>query len=200
MNGLPSKPDVLPIGSMDVRNLSQRIAVAQAWLGAALLFAIPLLDNVRPTDFPRHATLHALSAVSMVVLGGYAGHHAMYLLRGAIQRIPFIRRLSYGCAGLLVLIIVGAHWAHIPHGGTGGAGQPLLGAASFFHSVLTEFKEFICLLPLPLYAAFLLWQYDAQAARDNWLATAIGVLLIAAWAFLITGAVAGISIAKVQLL
>jgi hypothetical protein len=65
-----------------------------------------------------------------------------------------------------------------------------------------EFKEFICLLPLPLYvsAAFLLRQYGAQAARDNRVGAAIGVLLIAAWAFLITGAVAGISIAQVQFL
>jgi hypothetical protein len=65
-----------------------------------------------------------------------------------------------------------------------------------------EFKEFICLLPLPLYvsAAFLLWRYDTQAALDQRIAAVIGVLLIAAWAFLITGAIAGISIAKVQFL
>jgi hypothetical protein len=191
-----------PADSADVRQLSRRIALAQAWLGAVLLFALPLFDYLRPTDFPWHATLHALSAVGMVVLGGYAGHHAIYLLRGAVVRIPIIRRLSYWCAVLSAIAIVSGNWAYQPYRGTGGARQRLLAAAPFFHNVLMEFKEFICLLPLPLYvsAAFLLWQYDAQAARDNRVASAIGVLLIAAWAFLITGAVAGISIAKVQFL
>ena len=202
VNGRPSNPDELPTDSTDVRKLSRRIAVAQAWLGAALLLTIPVFDYLRPTDFPWHATLHALSAVSMVVLGGYAGHHAIYLLRGATQRIPVIRRLSWWCAGLSALTIVSGNWAYMPYRGTGGARQRLLAAAPFFHNVLMEFKEFICLLPLPLYvsAAFLLWHYDARTARDNRAASAVGVLLIAAWAFLITGAVAGISIAKVQFL
>jgi hypothetical protein len=206
MNEPLSNVDELPTDSADVRKLSRRIAVAQAWLGAALLLCIPLFDYLRPTDFPWHATLHALSAVSMVVLGGYAGHHAIYLLRGATQRIPVIRRLSYWCAGLSALTIVSGNWAYMPYRGTGGARQRLLAAAPFFHNVLMEFKEFICLLPLPLYvsAAFLLWQYDARndarIARDNRAASAVGVLLIAAWAFLITGAVVGISISKVQFL
>jgi hypothetical protein len=202
MNGRLSNPDGLATDSADVRKLSGRIAAGQAWLGAALLFAIPLFDYLRPTDFPWHATLHALSAVGMVVLGGYVGHHAIYMLRGAVVRIPIIRRLSYCCVGLSAVAIVSGNWAYMPYRGTGGARQRLLAAAPFFHNVLMEFKEFICLLPLPLYvsAAFLLWQYGDHAARDRRVAPAIGVLLIAAWVFLITGAVVGISIAKVQFL
>ena len=202
MSERQSDPHGLRSDSAEVRQLSRHIAVAQAWLGAALLFAIPLFNYLRPTDFPWHATLHALSAVGMVVLGGYAGHHAIYLLRGAVVRIPIIRRLSYWCVGLSALAIVSGNWAYLPYRGTGGARQRLLAAAPFFHNVLMEFKEFICLLPLPLYvsAAFLLRQYGAQAARDNRVGSAIGVLLITAWAFLITGAVAGISIAQVQFL
>ena len=202
MSSPQSNPRERPADSAAVRQLSRRIAVAQAWLGAALLLALPLFDYVRPTLFPWHATLHALSAIGMVVLGGYAGHHAIYLLRGAVARIPSIRRLSYWCVGLSALAIVSGNWAYQPYRGTGGARQRLLAAAPFFHNILMEFKEFICLLPLPLYvsAAFLLWRYDAQAARDQRISAAIGVLLITAWAFLITGAIAGISIAKVQFL
>lgn len=202
MSQRPSNSEGLATDSADVRQLARRIAVAQAWLGAALLFALPFLDYLRPTQFPWHATLHALSAVGMVVLGGYAGHHAIYLLRGAVVRIPIIRRLSYWCVGLSALAIVSGNWAYQPYRGTGGARQRLLASAPFFHNIVMEFKEFICLLPLPLYvsAAFLLWRYDAQAARDQRIAAVIGVLLIAAWAFLITGAIAGISIAKVQFL
>jgi hypothetical protein len=192
----------LQTDSADVRKLSRRLAVAQAWLGAALLLCIPFFDYFRPTDFPWHATLHSLAAISIVVLGGYAGHQAIYLLRGAAQRLPIIRRLTYWCAGLSALTIVSGNWAYMPYRGTGGARQRLLATAPFFHSVLMEFKEFICLMPLPLYvsAAFLLWQYEARIVRDNRAQSAIGVLLIAAWAFLIAGAVAGISIAKVQFL
>lgn len=203
MNELSPDPNVLPSAdSIAVRQLSRRISVAQAWLGASLLLLWPLFNILHPGNFPWHATLHALSAVSMVVLGGYAGHHAIYLLRGVNTRIPAIRRVSYWCAGLSALTIVSGNWAYMPYRGTGGARQRLLDAAPFFHNVLMEFKEFICLLPLPLYvgAAFLLWYYDTQAARDNRLESAIGVLLIAAWAFLILGAVSGISIAKVQFL
>src|SRR6201997_1380479 len=100
-----SQPHGLRNDAAEGRPLSRHIAVAQAWLGAALLFAIPLFNYLRPTDFPWHATLHALSAVGMVVLGGYAGHHAIYLLRGAVVRIPIIRRLSYWCVGLSALAI-----------------------------------------------------------------------------------------------
>ena len=202
MSAPQSDPPGPATDSGAVRQLSRRIAVAQAWLGAALLLALPLFDYIRPTEFPWHATLHGLSAIGMVVLGGYTGHHALYLLRGSVARIPIIRRWSYWCVGLSALAIVSGNWAYQPYRGTGGARQRLLAAAPFFHNILMEFKEFICLLPLPLYvsAAFLLWRYDAQVARDNRVAAAIGVLLVAAWAFLIMGAIAGISIAKVQFL
>ena len=202
MNQTTNLREMPSTDSVDVRKLSRRLAVGQAWLGAGLLLTIPLFDFFRPTRFPWHATLHAFSAISMVVLGGYAGHHAIYLLRGATQRIPAIRRLSHWCAGFAALTIASGNWAYMPYRGDGGARQRLLATSPFFHSVLMEFKEFICLLPLPLYvaAAFLLWHYDTQTARDNGVASAVGILLIAAWTFLITGAVAGISIAKVQFL
>jgi len=188
--------------STEVRKLSKSISVAQAWLGAALLLVWPLFNILHPTSFPWQATLHALSAVSMVVLGGYVGHHAIYLLRGVNQRIPVIRRLSYWCVGISALTIVSGNWAYMPYRGEGGARQRLLATAPFFHTVVMEFKEFICLLPLPLYvgATFLLWHKGAQVTHDSRVASVIGVLLITAWAFLITGAVAGISIAKVQFL
>jgi hypothetical protein len=90
----------------------------------------------------------------------------------------------------------------MPYRGEGGARQRLLATAPFVHSVLMEFKEFICLMPLPLYigAAFLLWHYAPQLERDSRLTAVIGVLLTTAWAFLIGGAVLGLSIAKVQFL
>lgn len=192
----------LSADSARVRQLSKSISIAQAWLGGALLLLLPLLNLWHPSDFPWHATLHALSAVSMVVLGSYMGHHAIYLLRGVGSRLAAIRRLSYWCVGLSALAVVSGNWAYMPYRGDGGARQRLLASAPFFHSVLMEFKEFICLMPLPLYvgATFLLRYYGARAARDSRIAAVIGVLLITAWAFLIGGAVAGISIAKVQFL
>ncbi|MDR3419130.1 MAG: hypothetical protein P4L83_23385 [Nevskia sp.] len=188
--------------SAEVRQLSRRISVAQAWLGAGLLLLWPLFNLWHPSNFPWHATLHALSAVGMVVFGSYAGHHAIYLMRGAASRLPAIRRLSLWCVGLSALAVVSGNWAYMPYRGTGGARQRLLDTAPFFHNVLMEFKEFICLMPLPLYigAAFLLWYYDTRAAQDQRIASVIGVLLITAWAFLIAGAIAGMSIAKVQFL
>jgi hypothetical protein len=185
-----------------LRRLSRRISIAQAWLGAAFLLSLPLFNLWHPSQFPWHATLHALSAVGMVVFGSYAGHHAIYLLRGVGSRLAVIRRSCYGCVGLSALAVVSGNWAYMPYRGEGGARQRLLASAPFFHSVLMEFKEFICLMPLLLYVAatFLLRYYGAQAARDNRVASAIGVLLITAWAFLIAGAVAGISIAKVEFL
>jgi hypothetical protein len=185
-----------------VRKLSKTISVSQVWLGAILLILWPLFNALRPTNFPWQATLHALSAVGIVVLGGYAGHHAIYLLRGVSQRIPAVRRLILWCVGLSGITIVTGNWAYMPYRGEGGARQRLLASAPFFHTVLMEFKEFICLLPLPLYAgaAFLLWYYGKQTTPDNRIAPVIGVLLIAAWTALITGAVVGISIAQVQFL
>jgi hypothetical protein len=199
---LPDSIASVSADSMAVRKLSRRIAVAQAWLGAALLLAWPLFNMVHPTHFPWQATLHALSAVSMVVVGSYGGHHAIFLLRGVGSRIPAIRRLSLWCVGLSALTIVSGNWAYMPYRGEGGARQRLVATAPFFHSVLMEFKEFICLMPLPLYvgAAFLLWYCNTQLERDSQLTAVIGVLLITAWAFLIAGAVVGISIAKVQFL
>jgi hypothetical protein len=191
-----------PTESTDIRRLSRRILVGQAWLGAFLLLLWPLFNLWHPTQFPWHATLHALSAVGMVVFGSYAGHQAIYLLRGASSRIPAIRRLSLWCVGLSALVVVSGNWAYMPYRGVGGARQRLLDSVPFFQNVVMEFKEFICLLPLPLYvgAAFLLWYYGQQAARDQRIASVIGVLLIAAWAFLMAGAVMGMSIAKVQFL
>ncbi len=203
MSESSSGPGVPPAtDASEVRKLSRRVALAQAWLGAALLFLLPLFNLLHPTNFPWQAALHAFSAVGIVVIGGYAGHHAIYLLRGVSHRIPIIRRLSYWCIFFAAITIVSGNWAYMPYRGEGGARQRLLAEAPFFHTVLMEFKEFICLLPLPLYigAAFLMWYYDTQVMRDSRIASVIGVLMITAWAFLIAGAVAGISIAKVQFL
>ncbi|AOK28570.1 MULTISPECIES: hypothetical protein [Burkholderia] len=182
--------------------MSKRIVVAQAWASAFLLLLWPLLNLWHPTQFRWHATVHALSAVGMVVFGSYAGHQAIYLLRGAASRLPTIRRLILWCVGLSALVVISGNWAYMPYRGVGGARQRLLDSAPFFQNVVMEFKEFICLLPLPLYigAAFLLYYYGQQSARDQRVAAVIGVLLIAAWAFLMAGAVMGMSIAKVQFL
>lgn len=203
MNDPPVDSSTLSsLDAAEVRKLSKTISAAQVWLGATLLILWPLFNALRPTNYPWQATLHALSAVGIVVLGGYAGHHAIYLLRGANQRIPAARRLILWCVGLSGTTIVTGNWAYMPYRGEGGARQRLLATAPFFHTVLMEFKEFICLLPLPLYAgaAFLLWYYAKQSTPDNRIAPVIGVLLIAAWTALITGAVVGISIAQVQFL
>ena len=202
MGNVAATREASPNDARDVNDFSRRVVFWQAWIGAFLLILLPLFNLLHPTNFHWQATLHAVFAISMVVLGSYAGHHALYVARGSRERIPKLRKLTYWSLGVVMAAIGTGNWAYMPYRGTGGARARLMDSAPFFHSVLMECKEFICLLPLPLFAgaAFLFWYYGSQVERDTRVASTISILLLAAWAFLLAGAVMGISIAKVQFL
>lgn len=172
----------------------------QAALALVLLLLLGSLDFFFPTTYSLQAGVHGVSAITAVILGTFMTHRAYPLIRGVQIDLHTLRYWAAGATAANLLGAISGNWIYQRYRGQDGPRDWILDKVPDFHNVLMEFKEFVSLFPFPLMLAvlFILFYYGADIQRHTALKQLAGVAILLAWAFLMFGFVAGLTLAKLH--
>lgn len=181
-------------------HFAKLLARLQAGFALTLLVFLASMDFFFPTDYHVQAGVHGISAILALIVGTFLTHRAYPLIRGV--RVDF-ESLRWWVLGATLANLAGAisgNWIYMRYRGQDGPRDWILGQVPAFHNVMMEFKEFISLFPFPLMvsASFLLFYYGDGIQRRRDLTQFVGVTILIAWVFLMTGFVTGLGLAKLR--
>jgi hypothetical protein len=176
------------------------VAVAQAGLALSMLVLFAGLDFFFPTAYRLQAGVHGISAIGALIVGTLLTHRVYRVLRGARFDLRQLRNWAFGATLLNFLGAVSGNWIYMRYRGQDGPRDWILAQVPTFHNVMMEFKEFVSLFPFPLMlaASFILVYYGDGIRWRRDLAQFVGVLILAAWGFLMFGFVTGLTLAKLH--
>ena len=186
--------------AIDSHQLTKILVRMQA--GGALLLLLMLvgLDFFFPTQYALQAAVHGISTISALVAGTFMTHRAYFLLRGAKTHYHSLRNWTLASTALNLLGAISGNWIYMRYRGQDGPRDWILKNVPDFHNVLMEFKEFVSLFPFPLMviASFILLYYKESINLRHDIKQFLGIIMIAAWFFLMLGFVAGLILAKLR--
>jgi hypothetical protein len=187
--------------AIDTHQLTKVLVRVQAFGALALLIMLVGMDFFFPTQYALKAAVHGISTISALVVATYMTHRGYFLLRGAKPNYASLRKWTLASTILNLLAAISGNWIYMRYRGEGGPKEWILkSAVPDFHNVLMEFKEFVSLFPFPLMVivSFALFYYKDSLQSRHDIKQYLGIVIMAAWFFLMIGFTAGLVLAKLR--
>lgn len=186
--------------ALDTQQLTKILIRLQAFGALLLLLMLVGLDLFFPTPYALKAAVHGVSTISALVVGTYMTHRAYFLLRGARINYTSLKKWALASTLLNLIAAISGNWIYMRYRGENGPRDWILKTIPDFHNILMEFKEFVSLFPFPLMVivSFALFYYQDNLQSRHDIKQYVGIVIMAAWFFLMLGFVAGLILAKLR--
>lgn len=143
---------------------------------------------------PRHHEYGSLALSHNRCLPG------LELFVGEIKAFSDLKILATIVSFLSLFTIAFGDWIYIAYRAKGGPREQFLQSIPEVHEIFFEFKEFIALLTLPMFAAatFILWQYGDGIIKHRILRTALFIILVLGYVYPLLAFGLGAAITKLR--
>jgi hypothetical protein len=173
---------------------------AVAVVGLLAAATAPVGSLIGDTQWQYVSAFHGLGATVFLLGATISVYLAWRLYVGEIKAFKDLKWLTTFSAVMSAVTIGFGTWIYIAYRAPGGPRSYFLANLPEVHQIFFEFKEFIALFTLPMFAAsaFMLWRYGDSLIRHREARAAASIPVLLGWFYLILAYVLGAAITKLR--
>jgi hypothetical protein len=171
-----------------------------AVLGLILAMTAPVSVLAGDSQWEIVSAFHGMTATAFLLGATVAVYLSWRLYIGEIRAFKDLHWLTAISTVASIATIAFGNWIYIAYRAPGGPRSYFVSNLPEVHAIFFEFKEFIALFTLPMFAfsTFVLWRYGEGISKNPRARAAASVPVLLGWTFLLIAYVLGAAITKLR--